>query len=66
MNTTAIKAQLARIEAIRMDADESEPIPWRVFYFDSTGRRIVREPNAEDLAWAERYAPKRAYYAHHD
>lgn len=57
-----IKARIARLEAFRQDDDEHMPIPFRVYSTDADGRRTYRDPDADDLAAAERYAPKGIYH----
>ena len=57
---TAINRRLAALEAFRKaDDDDGAPIPWRVYSTDADGVRTYRAPDADDLAWAARYTPKR-------
>ena len=55
-----ISTRLAELEAFH-DADDAAAIPWRVYTTDAEGRRTYWAPDADDLAAAERYAPKGKY-----
>ena len=57
-----ISRRLAALEAFQDDAGADAEIPWRVYTVDAEGRRTYRAPDADDLAWAARYAPKGKYH----